>query len=69
MRPLVDDVQHLPRWIEPFAYPRTRAGLALRQGFDKVLTSPLLAPVTARFTRVAATDRPLPRLSTFHPAA
>ena len=63
MRPLVDDVQNLPRWIVPFAYPRTRLGLSLRRLVDKAITSRLLAPLTARFTRVAETTRPLPDLS------
>jgi 2-polyprenyl-6-methoxyphenol hydroxylase-like FAD-dependent oxidoreductase len=69
MRPLVEDVQDLPRWIEPFAYPRTRAGLAVRRALDKVFTSPLLAPLAARLTRVAETDRALPPIATSHPAA
>ncbi|UOX93067.1 FAD-dependent monooxygenase [Amycolatopsis sp. FBCC-B4732] len=63
MRPLVDDVQHLPRWIVPIAYPRTRAGLRLRRLGDKVFTSRLFAPVAAKFTTVAATERPLPPLA------
>ncbi|OXM54815.1 FAD-binding monooxygenase [Amycolatopsis thailandensis] len=63
MRPLVDDVQQLPRWIKPFAFPRTRLGLALRRMADKVLMSPVLAPLTARFTRIAQTDRELPPLA------
>ncbi|MFD4636384.1 FAD-dependent monooxygenase [Lentzea sp. NPDC058436] len=62
MRPLVDDVQNLPRWILPFAYPRTRLGLRLRRLADKALTSRLLAPLTAKATQVAASDRALPAL-------
>lgn len=62
MRPLVDDVQTLPRWIVPFAYPRTRVGLAVRRLADKALTSRLLAPLAARLTRVAQTGRPLPEM-------
>jgi 2-polyprenyl-6-methoxyphenol hydroxylase-like FAD-dependent oxidoreductase len=62
MRPLVDDVQKLPPGFEHFAYPQTRLGLAARSVFDKVLTSPLLAPVAAKLTRVADTDQPLPEI-------
>ncbi|WP_290061322.1 FAD-dependent monooxygenase, partial [Amycolatopsis solani] len=62
MRPLVEDVQALPRWIVPFAYPRTRWGLGLRRVADKVLTSRPFAPVVAKVTSVAATERPLPHL-------
>ncbi|MEV7548666.1 FAD-dependent oxidoreductase [Amycolatopsis sp. NPDC089917] len=63
MRPLVDDVQGLPRWIKPFAFPRTRLGLRLRKAADKALMSPVLAPLTARFTRIAHTDRALPPIA------
>ncbi len=63
MRPLVDDVQGLPRWIKPFAFPRTRLGLALRRAADKALMSPVLAPLMARFTRIADTDRTLPSIT------
>ncbi|GAB3734329.1 FAD-dependent monooxygenase [Amycolatopsis oliviviridis] len=63
MRPLVDDVQQLPRWIKPFAFPRTRQGLALRRMADKALLSPVLAPLTARFARIADTDRTLPSIT------
>ncbi|WP_344652657.1 FAD-dependent monooxygenase [Cryptosporangium japonicum] len=62
MRPLVDDVQKLPPGIEHFAYPQTRLGLAARELFDTVLTSKLLAPLTAKLTQVADTDRSLPDL-------
>ncbi|MGW5742659.1 FAD-dependent monooxygenase [Amycolatopsis sp. NPDC003861] len=64
MRPLVDDVQTLPRWIVPFAYPRTRFGVRLRRMADKVLTSRPFAPFVAKVTSVAATERPLPHLVT-----
>ncbi|MFK0247200.1 FAD-dependent oxidoreductase [Amycolatopsis azurea] len=64
MRPLVDDVQQLPRWIKPFAFPQTRLGLAMRRTADKALISPILAPLTARFTRIAHTDRALPSIAT-----
>ncbi|GLY40484.1 FAD-binding monooxygenase [Amycolatopsis sp. NBRC 101858] len=67
MRPLVDDVQQLPRWIVPIAYPRTAFGLRLRRLADKVLTSRLFAPVAAKFTTVAATERPLPPLAVPRP--
>lgn len=60
MRPLVDDVQHLPRGIKHFAYPQTRTGLALRRLADKALTSAPLKPLTAKLTQVAATERRLP---------
>jgi 2-polyprenyl-6-methoxyphenol hydroxylase-like FAD-dependent oxidoreductase len=66
MRPLVDDVQTLPRWIVPIAYPRTRLGLGLRRLADKAMTSSLLAPLTAKFTQVAATDRELPPITAAH---
>jgi len=38
MRPLVDEVQNLPRWVVSVAYPQTRPGLVLRHLTDKVLT-------------------------------
>jgi len=66
MRPLVDDVQTLPRWIVPIAYPRTRLGLALRRLADKAMTSSLLSPLTAKFTQVASTTRSLPPIGAAH---
>lgn len=60
MRPLVDDVQRLPRGIKHFAYPQTRTGLALRRLADRLLTSAPLQPLTAKLTQVAATERRLP---------
>ncbi|WP_430785373.1 FAD-dependent monooxygenase [Actinoplanes sp. G11-F43] len=60
MRPLVDDVQRLPPGIQHFAYPQTQLGLTVRGVFDKALTAPVLAPLTARLTRVADTTRTLP---------
>ncbi|MGW5104848.1 FAD-dependent monooxygenase [Streptomyces sp. NPDC004100] len=63
MRPLVDAVQKLPPGVVRVAYPRTRLGLGLRTLAVRCLTSPLLSPVAARLTRVAATDRPLPPLA------
>ncbi|MFG2813396.1 FAD-dependent monooxygenase [Streptomyces sp. NPDC048410] len=63
MRPLVDSVQKLPPGVVRLAYPRTRLGLALRTLVVRSLSSPLLAPVAARLTRVADTDRPLPALA------
>jgi 2-polyprenyl-6-methoxyphenol hydroxylase-like FAD-dependent oxidoreductase len=63
MRPLVDDVQNFPGWLLPFAYPRTRLGLGLRRLADKALTSRLLAPLTAKATQVAASERPLPPIA------
>lgn len=63
MRPLADDVQKLPRGIERFAYPRTRAGLALRGAADKLLTSGLLRPLRRKLITVAETDQQLPALT------
>jgi 2-polyprenyl-6-methoxyphenol hydroxylase-like FAD-dependent oxidoreductase len=63
LRPLVADVQHFPRWITSFAYPQTRFGLTLRRWADKLLTSPVLAPLAARLTRIAETDRALPPIA------
>ena len=60
MRPLVDDVQGIPRGIVRFAYPRTRLGLALRHVADKVLLEGPLQGLAAKATRVAETDRELP---------
>ncbi|WP_394620224.1 FAD-dependent monooxygenase [Lentzea sp. JNUCC 0626] len=60
MRPLVDDVQNFPGWLLRFAYPRTRFGLRLRRLADRAFTSRLLAPLTAKITQVAASDRELP---------
>ncbi|MFG1923166.1 FAD-dependent monooxygenase [Cryptosporangium sp. NPDC048952] len=62
MRPLVDDVQKLPPGFEHFAYPQTRIGLAVREVADKVMTSKLLAPLAAKLTQVAETDRSLPEI-------
>lgn len=62
MRPLVDQVQDLPRGMVHFAYPQTRLGLAARGVVDRVLTSRLFRPVIAKVTQVADTDRPLPAL-------
>jgi 2-polyprenyl-6-methoxyphenol hydroxylase-like FAD-dependent oxidoreductase len=63
MRPLVDDVQKLPRGIERFACPQTRFGLALRGLVVKALTSRPLKPLAARFTQAAHYSEPLPELS------
>ncbi|OLR92820.1 FAD-dependent monooxygenase [Actinokineospora bangkokensis] len=63
MRPLVDDVQKVPDWVIPFAYPRTRVGLALREVVDKVMTSRLFAPIIAKVSQVARTERPLPPIA------
>jgi hypothetical protein len=62
MRPLVDDVQKLPRGLEHFAYPQARFGLAVRDLLDKALTSALSAPPAAKLTRVADTDQNLPEV-------
>ncbi|WP_267421535.1 MULTISPECIES: FAD-dependent monooxygenase [unclassified Curtobacterium] len=63
LRPLVDQIQGIPKGIVHFAYPQTRLGLAARRVADKVLMSKLLAPVAAKMTRVADSDRPLPELT------
>lgn len=63
MRPLVDDVQTMPRWAIPVAYPQTRAGVAARRVVDRVVSSSLFEPVAARITDVAETDRELPPLT------
>ncbi|MBQ0855643.1 FAD-dependent monooxygenase (plasmid) [Streptomyces sp. BH-SS-21] len=62
MRPLVDDVQGLPRGLKHFAYPQTRTGLALRHLAGKVLTSPPLKPLAAKLTQVAETKQALPEI-------
>jgi 2-polyprenyl-6-methoxyphenol hydroxylase-like FAD-dependent oxidoreductase len=62
MRPLVDDVQDLPRGLKAFAYPQSRLALALRGVMNKVLTSKPLRPFAAKLTQVAETDRALPVL-------
>ncbi|MCJ1714743.1 FAD-dependent monooxygenase [Curtobacterium sp. VKM Ac-2922] len=62
MRPLVDQIQGIPKGIVRFAFPQTRLGLAVRGLADKVLLSPALRPVAARFTQVADTDVPLPQI-------
>jgi hypothetical protein len=55
-------VQKLPRGLVRFAYPRSRFGLSVRALLDKVLTSRLFAPVAAKLTQVAETDRALPEI-------
>lgn len=64
MRPLVDQVQQLPKGIVHFAYPQTRLGLATRRFADAVMTSKPFAPLVAKLIRVADSDRPLPPLRT-----
>jgi 2-polyprenyl-6-methoxyphenol hydroxylase-like FAD-dependent oxidoreductase len=63
MRPLVDRIQHIPKGIVHFAYPQTRLGLAARGVADKIMTSALFTPVTAKLTRVADSARPLPEIA------
>jgi 2-polyprenyl-6-methoxyphenol hydroxylase-like FAD-dependent oxidoreductase len=60
MRPLVDDVQNLPRGIKHFAYPQTRLGLAVRGLLDRALTAGPLKPLANKLTQVADTDQSLP---------
>ncbi|CAD6010214.1 FAD-dependent monooxygenase [Agreia sp. COWG] len=62
LRPLVDDVQSLPRGLEYFAYPQTRLGLAARGVVDSVMASRLFRPIAAKLTRVAETTQVLPEL-------
>ena len=62
LRPLVDDVQSLPRGLQYFAYPQTRLGLAARGVVDKVIASRLFRPIEAKLTRVAETKQVLPAL-------
>lgn len=62
LRPLVDDVQSLPRGLQYFAYPQTRLGLAARGVVDKVVASRLFRPIAAKLTRVAETKQVLPAL-------
>ncbi|MBT1665650.1 hypothetical protein [Curtobacterium flaccumfaciens] len=62
MRPLVDDLQDLPRGLKALAYPQSRLALALRGLLNKVLMSRPLRPVAMKLTQVAETDRELPVL-------
>lgn len=62
MRPLVDQVQGIPRGMLRLAYPRTRLGLGARDVLMKIMTSPPLSHVTAKFGQVADTDQELPPL-------
>ncbi|MBF4592892.1 FAD-dependent monooxygenase [Curtobacterium flaccumfaciens] len=62
MRPLVDDVQDLPRGLKALAYPQSGLALALRGLLNKVLMSRPLRPVAMKLTQVAETDRELPVL-------
>jgi 2-polyprenyl-6-methoxyphenol hydroxylase-like FAD-dependent oxidoreductase len=62
MRPLVDDVQTMPKGVLGFAYPQTRFGLALRGLADKVMTSAPVAPLVEKMMAVTDTDRELPPL-------
>lgn len=62
MRPLVDQVQGMPRGMLRLAYPRTSLGLTARNVVTKIITSPPLSHVVGRFTAIAGTDRELPPL-------
>ena len=62
MRPLVDDVQDLPRGLKALAYPQSRPALAFRGLLNRVLMSRPLRPVAMKLTQVAETDRTLPIL-------
>ena len=63
MRPVVDDVQNLPPGVRQIAYPQTALGLKLRGLLTKALTSPPLAPLTAKITEVAGTEQALPEMA------
>jgi len=63
MRPVVDDVQNIPRGLMRLAYPQTALGLRLQGVLNKVLTSPFLKPVTSKITQVADTKQALPELA------
>ena len=62
MRPLVDQVQGIPRGMLRLAYPRTRLGLGARDVLIKIMTSPPLSHVMGKFGQVADTDQELPAL-------
>ncbi|MBD8217198.1 FAD-dependent monooxygenase [Microbacterium sp. CFBP 13617] len=62
MRPLVDQIQGIPRGMLRLAYPHTRLGLAARGVLMKAMTAPPLSHLTARFGQVADTDQELPTL-------
>ncbi|MFJ4159383.1 FAD-dependent monooxygenase [Microbacterium testaceum] len=62
MRPLVDEIQGIPRGMLKLAYPHTRLGLAARSVVMKVMTTPPLSHLTAKVTQVADTDRELPEV-------
>ncbi|MET0863110.1 MAG: FAD-dependent monooxygenase [Nakamurella sp.] len=63
LRPVVDDVQKLPPGLHPFAFPKTKLGLKIRELFMKALTSKPLAPLTAKFASVADTKQQLPEIA------
>lgn len=62
MRPLVDQIQGIPRGMLRLAYPHTRLGLAARGVLMKAMTAPPLSHLAARFGQVADTDQELPTL-------
>jgi 2-polyprenyl-6-methoxyphenol hydroxylase-like FAD-dependent oxidoreductase len=62
MRPLVDQIQGIPRGMLRLAYPHTRLGLAARGVLMKAMTAPPLSHLAARFGQVADTDQKLPTL-------
>jgi len=64
LRPVVGDVQKLPPGLHPFAFPKTKLGLKIRELFMKVITSKPVAPLTAKFASVADTDQQLPAITT-----
>lgn len=69
MRPLADGVQRTPRALVRFAYPRTRAGLALRAVADRLVTQSLLRVLVLRLHRTKKDDRRLPDWTTRDAAA
>lgn len=62
MRPLVDQIQGIPRGMLRLAYPHSRLGLAARGVLMKAMTAPPLSHLAARFGQVADTDQELPTL-------
>lgn len=62
MRPLVDQIQGIPRGMLRLAYPHSRLGLAALGVLMKAMTAPPLSHLTARFGQVADTDQELPTL-------
>ncbi len=60
MRPLVDQIQGIPRGVTRMAFPESRLGLLAQDLVLKVMTSPPLRGAAERFSQVADTDQELP---------